>query len=330
MTFDPTKPSRSQTYGDAIDSARNNDADLQAQHTAHMADTVAHGLGGLLATQGDYNTHKANVTDAHGLAIIIAALNAAQAEVTAARGSQTSLTNRVDQGLLPSGAVRLSSLASKWITPGDVPTYVDSTHFTVPTDRRLVFIAGAMLRLTVSGAYVYAPVASSAFGAGVTTVTLDPGYPVLTAGLSALDLALIAFDNNLANSVATTNANLTTLTNLVNTLMVEQIEDWVLGKPGAGAVIKRFVAVRNFTIPIAQAGSQVKANVAATATAVFNLAKNGVNFGTWSFAAAGTVPTLAAAAATSFVAGDVLSITAPGAQDATLADIALNLKGTLT
>ena len=65
--------------------------------------------------------------------------------------------------------------------------------------------------------------------------------------------------------------------------------------------------------------------MAATGSSVFNLAKNGTNFGTVTFAASGTTGTFAAASATSFAAGDVLTVTGPATADATLADIALTL-----
>lgn len=100
------------------------------------------------------------------------------------------------------------------------------------------------------------------------------------------------------------------------------------GKPAASAVILRFPAVRAFTLPTNLTGSQGKAGTAATASATFNIAKNGVNIGTMAFAASGTVPTWTNTA-TSFAAGDILTVTAPSSQDATLADIGFVLMGTI-
>jgi len=100
------------------------------------------------------------------------------------------------------------------------------------------------------------------------------------------------------------------------------------GKPAASAVILRFPAVRNFSLPTNLSGSQGKAGTAAFASATFNIAKNGTNIGTMVFAAAGTVPTWTCTA-TSFAPGDILTITAPGTQDANLADIGAVLLGSL-
>lgn len=103
----------------------------------------------------------------------------------------------------------------------------------------------------------------------------------------------------------------------------------VVGKPAAGAVVAEFIAPRAFTIASALSGTQIKAGTAAAASAAFSLRKNGTEFGTATFAAAGTVPTLAAASQTSFAAGDVLRVVAPATADATLADIVFTVVGVL-
>lgn len=79
--------------------------------------------------------------------------------------------------------------------------------------------------------------------------------------------------------------------------------------------------------PVALAGSYSKAGAAADAETVFSVKKNGSEFGTITFAASGTTGTLAAASATIFSAGDVLTIVAPASADATLADVDFQLKG---
>ncbi|MDY7537685.1 hypothetical protein QN372_00850 [Undibacterium sp. RTI2.1] len=329
MAFDPTKPAKAQTYGDALLSTQTNLGALNDAQNAHMADELAHNLTPLRQSRTDFIAHAVD-TEAHGLTTQKARITALESETIASRGSMPSVASRLSVGLLASGAVRLASIANKWITPGDVPAFVNTTTFTVTGDRRGVFIAGANLRFTVAGQLVYAPVTSSSFASGVTTVLLDPAYPVLTSGLSGtLDLALIAFDNNIASALATTNASLTLLTTQMNNLMVEQIEDWLPGKPAASAVIKRFISARPFSIPISAAGSQCKAVTAATASTTFSMAKNGVTFGTIVFAAAGTVASFTVAASTTFAAGDMLAITGPATQDATLADIVFFIKGIL-
>lgn len=86
-----------------------------------------------------------------------------------------------------------------------------------------------------------------------------------------------------------------------------------------------WVAARACTFSAALAGSVGRASVAATAQTDFDLQKNGVSFGTMRFAISGTSATFIAASATSFAAGDVLSVVAPGTPDATLANIAATL-----
>lgn len=329
MAFDASKPNLSQTYGDAIASANANDNDLNNRLENHKGDASAHGLAAIIANVADLLLHKANSSDAHGINTITANVAALLAEIAAGRGAKPSLTGRLDAALNGDGSIRLSTLNNKWINNGDVPTFISTNSFSVPGDRTALYIGGVQLRFTVAGSYVYAPVASRAFGGGVTTVVLDPAYAVLNAGIQAVDLALIAWDNTVAQACTSNATNIASVQGQVSGLKQEQIEDWIAGKPAAGAVVKRFIAARGFSLPAGISGAIAKAATAATATASFTLAKNGVPFGTMSFAAAGSVPTFAAATASSFAAGDVLTIIAPASQDATLADIAYYLPGVL-
>lgn len=206
MTFDAAKPNTSQTIGDVITSALANLNDLNSRDVAHQADiAAAHGIDALITGKADYVAHKANTADAHGIGTIAAQAAAAQAEITTARGSCAALDTRLSVALHADGGIKLSSIASKWLDNGDVPTFLTGTTFSVPGDRTLVYLAGAILRCTVSASYVYAAIASRSSGAGVTTVVLDPLYPVLSSGLSKIEIALIAWDNAVA-AAATENA----------------------------------------------------------------------------------------------------------------------------
>lgn len=329
MTFDSTKPNISQTYGDAISAAQQNDADLDARIEAHKADQGnPHGISALKASAADYLSHKTDPA-AHGVDQLKLLITAAQAEVTAGRGSMSSLAARLLVALNADGSIRLSTLNNKWINNGDVPTFISATSFSVPGDKTMMYIAGALVRFGIAGNYAYAPVASRSFGSGVTTVVIDPGYPVLTAGLQSVDLALIAFDNSIANSTTQNAAAIAALTGVVAGQKVFDIENFINGKPAASQIVNRYIAVRNYTLPINAANSQFRSGTAASATATFLLQKNGVNIGTVSFAAAGTTGVFSVAAAVAFAAGDVLSIVAPAVQDAALADLTLTLQGVL-
>lgn len=98
------------------------------------------------------------------------------------------------------------------------------------------------------------------------------------------------------------------------------------GKPTASQ-LRQWVAAHAFTFPSGLTGSVAKAGTAATAQKDFDLKKNGTSFGTMRFAASATAATFIAASATAFAIGDVLTVTAPGSQDSTLANIAVNLVG---
>lgn len=93
-------------------------------------------------------------------------------------------------------------------------------------------------------------------------------------------------------------------------------------------IVARFVAVRAFTIPTSGTGSRATAETASTGNVAFDLLKNGVSFGTVTFNITAT-GVFTVASATSFAIGDVLKIVAPATADATLADVAINLRAQL-
>lgn len=99
------------------------------------------------------------------------------------------------------------------------------------------------------------------------------------------------------------------------------------GVPTDGLVMLRYPMPRAVTFPAGLTTSKMIANTAATASTVFSLKKNGTEFGTATFAAAGTSATFAAALETSFAAGDILTIVAPATADATLADLGWAIVG---
>jgi hypothetical protein len=101
------------------------------------------------------------------------------------------------------------------------------------------------------------------------------------------------------------------------------------GNPGAGQVIERYIFANPVTFPAGLAGSYGTAGTAATANTTFAIAKNGANVGTMAFAAGMTSATFTMTIATAFAGGDVLTITAPGTPDATLANLAWILTGTM-
>ena len=98
-------------------------------------------------------------------------------------------------------------------------------------------------------------------------------------------------------------------------------------KTAAGAVLVRFPMPRAVRFPAAMSGSRGVAGEAATATTVFALKKNGVDFGTMQFAASANLATFTGASNTDFAAGDVLTVIAPNPADSTLADIGFSLAG---
>ena len=99
--------------------------------------------------------------------------------------------------------------------------------------------------------------------------------------------------------------------------------------PGAGVIILRVPVARPLIFPADFAGSYGIASTAANATTDF-LIKNGTTtVGTMSYAAAADTATFTSTGgvAIAFAAGDILSITAPGTPDTTLADVGAVITG---
>lgn len=103
------------------------------------------------------------------------------------------------------------------------------------------------------------------------------------------------------------------------------------GLPGDNIICMEWKAIRAFTIPGNCAGSAGKVGTNPTATAVFAILKNGGSVGTISISTGGVFTfATTAGAAQSFAVGDVLSVTTPTPQDATLADVGVAFLGTRT
>jgi len=99
-----------------------------------------------------------------------------------------------------------------------------------------------------------------------------------------------------------------------------------LGTPQSGLPILRYTFGEAASFPANFTGSVATAGTAATVTTVCDIALNGSNFATLTFAAAATAATFAGSAQT-VTAGDVLTIV-PRRTDTTLADISGVLTGT--
>jgi hypothetical protein len=93
-------------------------------------------------------------------------------------------------------------------------------------------------------------------------------------------------------------------------------------------LLARVVIPRTVIVPINCTGSRASPATNATSTTVLAFQKNGGAAGSVSVATNG-VATFTCASATTFAAGDILTVTGPATADATLADVSLTLVGSL-
>jgi hypothetical protein len=96
----------------------------------------------------------------------------------------------------------------------------------------------------------------------------------------------------------------------------------------ASQVLLRYPFPRGVDFPAGLTGSRGVSAVAATATTTLDIRKNNTSVGSVQWAASATTATFTMASATSFTAGDILTVHAPASADATLADLGLSLAGT--
>jgi hypothetical protein len=91
-----------------------------------------------------------------------------------------------------------------------------------------------------------------------------------------------------------------------------------------------FVAEQAFTLAANLSASQVKVGTNPTATFALDLQQNGTTIGTISIATTGVATlTTVSGTAKAIAAGDLLKVVAPGTPDATIANVAITLKGAL-
>jgi hypothetical protein len=115
----------------------------------------------------------------------------------------------------------------------------------------------------------------------------------------------------------------------------DALTDFLGGVPGSSQVMFRIPVAFAYTFPANFSGSEANVLVAASATTVFSVQKNGVEFGTITFYNLSPVSTVGVfamdaspAVPVTFEPGDILSVVAPASPDATLAGLGFQLVAT--
>ena len=92
-----------------------------------------------------------------------------------------------------SGVNDTSSTASEWTSSGLTPTYISATQFSVVGDQTSIFQVNRRVRTTNTGGLIYGRITVTAFGAGITTVTVLNDTGSMDAGLSAVAYGFLSY-----------------------------------------------------------------------------------------------------------------------------------------
>jgi len=130
-----------------------------------------------------------------------------------------------------------------------------------------------------------------------------------------------------AQSLASVPACTYTVTGSGKASVATTVSGSFTGPATANLVVQRYVFAGTVMFPAGLTVSQGTAGVGATATTTYSIRKNGSSVGTMVFTAGATTATFTMASATTFMAGDILTVVAPASPDATLANLAWTLVG---
>jgi hypothetical protein len=83
----------------------------------------------------------------------------------------------------------------EWVTFSGTPTYLSATSFSVAGDQTPTFQVRRRVKTSNAGGSVYSSIATSSFGAGITTVTLTNDAGMLDSGLSAVSYGMLSVTN---------------------------------------------------------------------------------------------------------------------------------------
>ena len=208
------------------------------------------------------------------------------------------------------------------------------------TESRLIFDLGATGVTLLSGKKIaFILVRTDGTGSSICEVPL-PADPYSINGL--IHDGFVTLANN--NPVVTTALGSTGAANGLAMQMSFRLADappvadaeniemsiFLAGVPGNAIKISTMIVASGFTLPVSLTGSTGFAEVTATATATVDIKKNGSAIGTVDFAIGTNAATFTFASPVTFVSGDRLQLVNQGTADATLADIAITLRGDLT
>lgn len=158
------------------------------------------------------------------------------------------------------------------------------------------------------------------------------GWNLLTSNVT-LGSTSLTFSQFGAAIDYTGGSNVTITGNVIsvaNSAMPYDIAGAIFGKPSNSAIVTRFVAVRGYRIPVSMAGSIAKTSTLASSSTVLSVQKNGSQFGTITFPASNANGTFSAASLTTFLVGDIFTITAQATADSTFGDCEFTIMASLT
>lgn len=216
----------------------------------------------------------------------------------------------------PEGAIYLNTSVNQWRVFVHLSVLVNQDYVEVGADRVEIHYWMDLPQTTLRSL------------ADVAADVITPGQYLIWDGSNFIPFSLTADDLPYNGGVDLSADNVQdAIDELIDrtSLAVYDISFYAGGLMENNERVFRLVASRQFNIPVGAPGSVAAARIAANAETVVSLQKNGVQFGTVTFAASGTSGTFSVPGTTVFNPGDVLEIRAPNPADTLLRDTAITL-----
>lgn len=93
------------------------------------------------------------------------------------------------------GVNDITNTVTEWVAPGFIPTYINTTSFSVTGNQTATYQVNRRIQASVSGGLIYGTVTASSYASSITTVTLSMDSTLLDNTLTAVNISFLSATN---------------------------------------------------------------------------------------------------------------------------------------